>query len=202
MNQRLGWIDVETTGLEAGRHRVIEVYAEVTDRDLNVLDSYESKVALSMADFEAAEPKALQVNRYNADEWRGAPLPTRELWSRVHSIMDRVTPAGQNVEFDLKFLSAEMIRVGLSPTWSRRKLDVMSFGIVAMMEHDLKSASLDVIYQALGGPPVDGHRAKPDVKRAQFLYRMQLQGYRMLQGAIKTGAVVAGQLDRAGAAAA
>jgi DNA polymerase-3 subunit epsilon len=195
-NHRIAWVDVETTGLEADKHRVIEVAVEVTDMDLRVIEAYSTKIGLDARDRLIAEPKALEVNGYTDEEWQGAPMPSYELWERVHRLTSRLTLAGQNVEFDAKFMTAEMLRFGLRPSWIRRKLDVMGYGINAMMEHGLKSASLDEVYAALGGPNIGAHRAVADVKRAQYVYKMYALGYRLVREKLAAeGFVKRGELE-------
>ncbi|WP_261771539.1 exonuclease domain-containing protein, partial [Myxococcus virescens] len=72
----LAFIDLETTGLDASRHEVLEVaILRVDARSLKVLAEYEARVKPTrLAD---ADPKALAVCGYSDAEWRNA-LPLEE----------------------------------------------------------------------------------------------------------------------------
>ena len=185
MNELFAWIDVETTGLSPEKHRVIEIAIEVTDQNLEVKESYESKIALDVRDRVLAEPKALEINGYTEEEWEGAPEGDEKFWKNVNSLLSKKTLAGQNIiAFDSHFVACEMLRHKMKPAWSRRQFDVMTFSIYTMTSLDVKSAqgystaSLPDVYRALGGPDLPEHRAMADVKRAQWVYRVYLDKLR------------------------
>jgi len=185
MDEQLAWIDVETTGLSPEKHRVIEIAIEVTDHDLNIKESYESKIALDLRDRLLAEPKALEINGYTEEEWEGSPEGDEKFWENIRKLLSKKTLAGQNIiAFDSHFVACEMLRHKIKPSWSRRQFDVMTFSIYTMMALDVKTpqgystASLPDVYRALGGPDLPEHRAMADVKRAQWVYRVYLEKLR------------------------
>lgn len=66
-------IDLETTGLQPGRHWPIELAAVVVEPDGSIGDHICHKV--KPLDIELAEPKALRINRYSPEAWhRAIPL--------------------------------------------------------------------------------------------------------------------------------
>lgn len=173
----LAWVDTETTGLDAKKHRVIEIAIVITDAELVEKDAFESKIWLSPEDRLIAEPIALEVNKYNEEEWKDAPKSSRELWKKVFEMTRGRNFSGQNPEFDTNFVAAEMFRYGITRTgWFRRLLDTQPFGQIVGRQHNLRTAkgaitnSLIPIYNALGGPPLPEHRAMGDIRRAIYIY--------------------------------
>ncbi|QQS20270.1 oligoribonuclease [Candidatus Saccharibacteria bacterium] len=62
---RLLWVDLEMTGLDASQDVILEVAAEVTDFELNTLETYEAIVA---------QPAEIVVARMQKNSWwRGYP---------------------------------------------------------------------------------------------------------------------------------
>lgn len=106
------FLDVETTGLEPSRHRILELALVRRERD-GSQRVWSSKLRVSAEDIAAASAKALEVNGY-ADApqaWEDAPT-FREAWPAMAPFLDRVrTVVGHNVGFDDAFLRAELHRL-------------------------------------------------------------------------------------------
>lgn len=171
---RLAWVDCETTGLNAETNRIIDIAVVVTDPHLVVLDEFETKIKLTPADRAAFHPRAMEVNGYTDEEWSDAPPNSAEIWRRIDTMTRGLALYGQNVEFDAKFVSAEMRRYGVAPFWDRRRGDTALLSMRVYHVKQLANAKLETVYPALGGPALPPHRAKPDVLRAMWLYYTML----------------------------
>jgi DNA polymerase-3 subunit epsilon len=172
---RLAWLDTETTGLEPSQGaRVIDICVIVTDAHLATLDEFETQIKLTPIDRAAAHPKALAVNGYTDADWANAPDNSVAIWKRVQEMTKDAVVYGQNPDFDRKFIAAEMNRFGLKPLWDRRLGDTQLLSLRLMHVLNLPNAKLETAYNALGGPAMTAHRARPDVLRAMYLYRKML----------------------------
>lgn len=173
-SDRLVWVDTETTGLypdrERGNSRVIDLCVMVTDPHLEVLDEFNTKIKLSPIDRAAFHPKAMAANKYTDAEWADAPENGRWIWERVAEMTKDRPIYGQNVPFDISFLTAEMARFQLRPGWDRRIGDTQLLTQRVKHAMGLPNAKLETAYPAVGGPPLSPHRARPDVLRAMFVY--------------------------------
>lgn len=166
----LAWVDTETTGLNEKAHRIIDLCVILTDAHLNILEEYTTKIALTPIDRAAFEPVAMKINGYTDKEWVDAPQNSSNIWRKVKEMTDGREIYGQNVEFDEKFLRAEMARYGLRTGWGRRRGDTALLSMRVKHVFGTANAKLDTVYPTLGGPPLPAHRARPDVLRAMYLY--------------------------------
>ena len=76
---RLIFVDTETSGLNPLEHTVLEIALVLWDlKSGEVIDSYESVVAIDRVQFRKAQPKALECNGFTFDELRtkGKPMET------------------------------------------------------------------------------------------------------------------------------
>lgn len=126
---RIVVFDVETGGLDPDRHPIIQfagVAVDVTDR-WKELEALELKIQF---DANAADPKALEINRYDPEVWRrDGVLPAVALrriaeFLRRHATLRKVSArngagyevarlCGHNGKFDGDFLAATFKRAGV-----------------------------------------------------------------------------------------
>lgn len=70
---RLVFFDLETGGLDPAKHPIIQIAAIAVDEKLQELAEFEAKILFKV---ENADPQALAINSYNAQEWAAkARLP-------------------------------------------------------------------------------------------------------------------------------
>lgn len=188
---RFAWVDTETSGLgifknadkseytDFNKHVIIEIAVQITDGDLNPIDTFEARIRMTPEQRANAEPAALAVNGWSEEAWADAVDSNYSLWNRVKKMTDRCILAGQNIiAFDAPRIRHAMAVHKLRPFWDRRMLDTMTIGMMAMHYYDIvhpktgnPTAGLEFVYDALGGPPLPAHRAMADIKRAQVVYK-------------------------------
>ena len=99
-------IDIETTGLQAGTHEIVEL-AVITIENEKPKDSFVTNIRPMRP--ELAEPKALAINNLSLEELKKAPTPqqvrnTFFSWHEEVTGNSLLTPLGHNYLFDNKFL--------------------------------------------------------------------------------------------------
>lgn len=111
MRDFLTVLDVETTGLIAGKHRIVEVGAAVYDSQFNECASFSSLVNPGLEAVRNAEPKALEVHGIPPEEILAAEFEVSVAERlRRFFVRYRGTLHSWPVEFDRSFLAL--------PPWS------------------------------------------------------------------------------------
>ena len=168
--QDLLFVDTETTGLDPSRHELLEVAAIRTSPDgLTIISKYEAK--LKPLHLETAEPKALQVNGYSAEEWADDKCvsPVRVV-DALQKMAGGTVLVGQNVSFDEGFLSPLFISTGLNPPWGYHRVDTVSLAWPLFVHTGLEGLSLSKLCAFLGVAQMPTHRAAADVEACRQVY--------------------------------
>lgn len=157
-----GWavIDVETTGLSAQHHRIVELAIVRTDSSLNVIDEWVCR-------FNSDGPVGVMHIHgiTDADVARAPRFP-----DALELVTERLAGAavvGHNVNFDLAFLRAEYARAG----WSLPHLPALCTYAAASGTHlpHLARHRLGDCCAALGIPLTDAHSALGDARATHAL---------------------------------
>nr|BDT32057.1 3'-5' exonuclease [Myxococcus sp. MH1] len=159
----LAFIDLETTGLDASRHEVLEVAVlRVDARSLKVLAEYETRVQPTrLAD---AHPEALAVCGYSDEEWRDA-LPLHEVLATVTPLLAGTLVAGHNTSFDWGFLVESYRRTELAlPRVDYHRLDTASLAWPLLATGEVESLSLNTLAKRFGLHRPTPHRAMADAR--------------------------------------
>lgn len=136
------WIDTETSGLDPAVDEITQI-AAIAEIDGRVLDRFETKIEF---DLEAASPKALEINSYDAAVWKERAVPQIEglaalcewlvpfcdvrMTSKAGWPYQVARTAGHNVRFDVEFLMASCKRHGLFlPLEGYRALDTLQLAL-------------------------------------------------------------------------
>jgi len=108
--QDVVWVDLETTGLKAGHHGIVEM-AMMFEKDGKIVEEWSTKVNCGEYDRDVAcDQVALNINKTKLSDIAGFPLPTVVLEELDHKLVEhygrtRVGLAGFNVSsFDKLFL--------------------------------------------------------------------------------------------------
>jgi DNA polymerase-3 subunit epsilon len=166
------FVDCETTGLEAGEHEIIEIAAvrinpvtgdHVADLETLVFPTHP----------ETASEDALRINGYDPERWAAAPaIALASALERLNPLLAGACLAGQNPDFDYRFLEAGARATGikLAKLGSYRKIDVSSLAWPLVMAGLIPSVGLETT-TAFFKVPGEKHRAMSDVHRAMAIYR-------------------------------
>jgi oligoribonuclease len=163
------WIDLETTGLEAGRDLILEVACVVTDVDLNELGSMSAHVhhipeAIKLMR-DTAHP-VVQKMRDDGGLWRdceasgftisGIEWMLCDFLERLEMPAKKLPMCGSTIAFGRGFIRQDMPR--LHSFFSHRNYDVSVFREEAERRYP-------AIFVARPGQ-VSAHRAMPDIRQS------------------------------------
>ncbi|MFZ9482253.1 MAG: exonuclease domain-containing protein [Ilumatobacteraceae bacterium] len=112
LGERFAVVDVETSGLRADRHRVLQLGIVVVDADGTVLDTYSTLVSGSnpwQRWFGSVGPT--HIHGIRRRDLRGAPS-THVALTELARRLEGTRFVAHNAPFDLGFLQAEARRVG------------------------------------------------------------------------------------------
>ena len=173
---KLFFVDLETTGLTPSRHSIIDI-AIITTNEMGMgIKEYNSKARPTEYAIEIAEKKALEVNKYNANDWAMAP----EIWQVDQAICEtfgdsnnpEYIPIGWNINFDVNFMmqhfagGTRFFTNGESSSFRfhHHSLDLMSMGWPKGLFNFAKKPHLSDLCQLLSIPVQNEHTALGDVK--------------------------------------
>jgi len=151
-------IDTETTGREAGEHRIVEIGCVLFERGIaRERHSW-------LLDPECPIPEeAIAVHGITDADVLGKPT-FAAVASEVAAVLGRGVPLAYNAEFDQAFLHAEFVRLGGSELMPVKRstvwLDPLSWARELQKEH--KSRALGEVCERLGIQLERAHRATDD----------------------------------------
>lgn len=163
LQQPLAFIDVETTGLSAEKHEIIElglVLARMKDGVLTVVDELDIKI--QPKHIETAEPQALRVNGYNEADWLFA-TSLEEVMRVFGEKTKGAIFVAHNVTFDYAFIEKAFEKTGVENGMHYHKIDTISlaFGILHHQD-DISKLSLRVLCEKYGIENKKAHSAFAD----------------------------------------
>lgn len=191
------FFDLETSGLDEDRHDIIQIAAVAIGPDWEELEAFEEKLAF---DRDAADPEALELNCYNAEQWDAEERPAVEALRSFSSFLRRhlsvqltsrrgqpyrvAKLAGHNVAtFDFPRLRAAFRRHALFLPAAFMTLDTLqlaSWWQVVLLSSgvrpppNLKLSTLAAYF----GHPIDGaHDALADVRASARVARQLLETF-------------------------
>jgi DNA polymerase-3 subunit epsilon len=169
------FLDVETTGLDADVHEIMEI-AVVDIEGRTLIDTKVKPTSL-----ETASEEALKINGYadHPELWENAPT-FKDIHGDVLGALEGKVIVGQCPYFDRDFVVAELDRCGVGKAYRKVKRHVIGTETLAW-EHlvpcGLDNLSLAPICKFLGVPleRSERHSALHDARAARGVYLMLLR---------------------------
>ena len=103
------FVDTETTGLDHTKHEMLEIAIVVIENGEKT--TIERKI--KPINLETAQPKALEVNGYNEEEWAEAQEWDKQMSLEFRDLIRGAMIVGHNPMFDLRFIEAACTRFGV-----------------------------------------------------------------------------------------
>ncbi|MFA5778303.1 MAG: 3'-5' exonuclease [Candidatus Paceibacterota bacterium] len=136
----LAFIDVELTGLDLGKHEIIEIGCIITTPEFEVLEEFELKIKPER--IEDADPVSLKISHYNEKDWADA----YSLEEAIKIFSEKVggcIMVAHNIAFDSEFLDYAFSKTGIKNTMHYHRLDTISLAWAKLhREPDLEHFSL------------------------------------------------------------
>lgn len=159
-------VDVETTGLAPGRHRLIEVAAVIVTAggeltSFRRLINPDRKIPQFITQF-----TGITESMVTRSARAGSVLP------KLREFIGGRPVVGHNVGFDLSFLNAESDRAGMGTAFPETGLDTIT--LARRYVTGLRRASLDRVALALHIPVHTRHRALPDARLTAQVFALLL----------------------------
>ena len=159
-------VDAETTGLAAGRHRLIEVGAVIVKggqlgESFSQLINPERRVPQFISQF-----TGISQHMVNRARTAAVVLP------RLRDFIGGRPIVGHNIGFDLSFLNYEADLCGIAPAFPATGVDTIA--LARRYLTGMRRARLDRVATALHIPVRDRHRALPDATITAQVFIMLL----------------------------
>lgn len=154
-------IDVETTGLNSKRDRVIEIGAIRVNPSISSHPIYQTLVQPGVD----IPPKITEITGITANEIDEKGIPPSIAFNKLHQFVGTLPIIAYNASFDSGFLSKEWGRLNLSS--NHRYFDVLA---LARERLDLPSYKLVHVAEHLGIEVRPDHRALQDAHVTLLVY--------------------------------
>lgn len=168
-------LDIETTGLHAGKDRIIEIAAVKIGMDDKIVDEYHTMVNPGMR----IPPETIKVHNITDDMVAGAPtvgevMPALAEFCRGHVV------CAHNASFDIGFLRIDAEKAGVE--LPETVLDTLPLARAVLK--DLKRHKLDIVCKRLGVKLDTHHRALFDTRATAHMMIQLLEMARAEQGVV------------------
>jgi DNA polymerase III epsilon subunit-like protein len=166
-------LDTETTGLDSDIHEIIQIatisYVVSAEGDRYVTRKYEKKI--NPERLHTASEKALEVNGFTLEEWKGSPNAI-EVIPEVKDIIEKSDILiGQNLIFDLNFINEVCHRNDIEPPTFPPYIDTKSIADRLVRAHWLQRSGMDYLVEHYK-VQVEGraHTALVDCERTMLVF--------------------------------
>ena len=167
----ISMVDVETTGLDAQKHEIIEVgLVEFEDQaPFKIIRTLDLKVKPEHP--ETGEAKAFEVNGYTEEEWKDAESLV-EVLHQVGEVDHRSTLMSYNISFDWAFLEAAYKKAKMRSLFDYHRLDLFTIAWMGIPHEEIANWKLKTVCEKLGiAPEPDIHRALNGAMAGYDVYR-------------------------------
>ncbi len=176
--QRLAFIDTETTGLDVERHEIIEIGCVLVEQDWDTEDGVPSfrvfdefDIKIKPEQLGTADPVSLRVNGYTNEEWVDA-ISKEEAMKLFSEKTVGAIMVGHNVSFDSAFLDKVLKSTGYGNQMHYLKLDTISIAFAKLnLNETIEKYSLRSLCEYFGIANEHSHRALSDARATFELYK-------------------------------
>ncbi len=142
--------DVETTGLDAAVHEIVEVgLVIINQQTLEIVDTFAAKVR--PLHIERASAAALAINGYAEADWKDAVELCDALAIYGEKTRDAMF-AAHNVTFDWSFVHEAFRKTGVENRMDYHRIDLFTLAWSKLQTSGLKKFNLNEIAKYLGIP--------------------------------------------------
>jgi DNA polymerase III epsilon subunit family exonuclease len=167
------FIDIEATGLNLGRHEVIEIGCVLTTPNLEIIEEFEFKIKPER--IEDADPVSLKVSHYKEDAWQNA-ISLEEAMKILSEKTRDCIMVGHNVAFDSAFLEFSFGKLGMVNTMHYHRLDTISIAWAKLhRDPDVEHFSLRELCVRFGIKNEHAHTALSDARATYELYKKLME---------------------------
>ena len=157
-NRNIAITDLETTGLDPLKHEIVEIgLVLVTQPELEIIDTFDIKI--KPENLTLADPKALEINGYNHNEWLQASSLKEAMGIYLSKVKGTIFCA-HNITFDLPFIKQACIKTNLDFTPDYHCIDIPSLAWSKFRNSELEGLNLSKLAEFMGlKPEPETHRA-------------------------------------------
>lgn len=175
---KIVFLDCETTGFSKSRHEIIEIGAVIYDqRKDEVVSEWGKKI--KPTNIKSASKEALDINGYSKNKklykagLQGSLVEFNALFTEPHIVI------GQNIQFDLGFLSVAFNRYGIKNNIYRfRSFDLLSMAWPLIKDSNIDRMTLSDLCNQFEVPILDAHTAIGDCRMGLGVYRRIIERYK------------------------
>lgn len=170
LDRPLAITDYETTGLDPDVHEIIEIGLVVVDQaTLKMISELDLKVKPTR--IETASPKALEINGYTEEDWRGA-CSLHEAMQQFASHVGGAMLLAHNMGFEWSFTRAAFKATGITDPMDYHRCDTLTNALESLRHSGLEKFNLVKVAEFLGIEPEPmPHRAINGARQATDVYR-------------------------------
>ena len=171
----LAFIDLETTGLEPGKHEIIEIGCIiVSQKEVDGKIIFEEKEAFEIKvkpiNLENADHVSLRINHYNEADWLFAVDLNKALEVLSIKVKNSIMVA-HNVIFDWNFLDKAFTETGVENSLHYHKLDTISIAFAKLYKNpEIQRFSLKALCEYFGIENKKAHSALSDTRATYELF--------------------------------
>jgi len=174
---KLAFIDIETTGLDQEKHEIIQLGCILVDQkwsedgrpEFKVLEEFELKIKPERIGL--ADKVALKINGYNEADWANA-FGLSDVMRIFSEKTEDAIMVAHNVAFDFCFLAKAFSTTGVTNKMHYHKLDTISIAFAKLhLKESVDRFSLQFLCDYFGIENKRAHTALADCQATFELYK-------------------------------
>lgn len=179
--RNLAFIDLETTGLDAEKHEIIEIGCIVARQiqcegrgcELEIIDELDLKV--KPEHIETSDPESLKINGYHEMDWMFA-VSLEQAMKVLSEKTEGAILVAQNVSFDWLFLEKAFVKTGVPNKMDFHRLDLISMAYAKLYHNpQIQRFSLRAMCEYFGIKNDRAHSAMADIRAEFEIYKKLIE---------------------------